>query len=103
MMVYPSSTVLSVIFSILLASTSLRCEATSVVTCMLCTVLSEPLETQTTPTAIVNAMFERCDKMGLMEPICAQFVSENVKDMFQRVRQGTPAGSVCGVLRFCDA
>ncbi|KAF1760676.1 hypothetical protein GCK72_008925 [Caenorhabditis remanei] len=85
-----------------MSSASLHCEATSVVTCMLCTVLSEPLEKEMTPTATVNAMFKKCDKMGLMEPVCVQFVSENVKEMFQRVRQGIPSNSVCQTMQFCD-
>ncbi|CAH2175441.1 Saposin B-type domain-containing protein [Caenorhabditis elegans] len=69
---------------------------------MLCTVVSESLEREMTPTATVNSMFKKCDKMGLMEPVCVQFVSENVKEMFQRVRQGIPSTSVCQALRFCD-
>ncbi|PIC39716.1 hypothetical protein B9Z55_011315 [Caenorhabditis nigoni] len=97
-MVYFKS-ILSFVFIGFLVSAS---ESTSVVTCMLCQVLSEPLEKEMTPTATVNAMFKKCDKMGLMEPVCEQFVSENVKDMFQRVRQGTPTDSLCQTMRFCE-
>uniref|UniRef100_A0A1I7TT28 Saposin B-type domain-containing protein n=1 Tax=Caenorhabditis tropicalis TaxID=1561998 RepID=A0A1I7TT28_9PELO len=102
-MVCPSRQVFSLLFTILFASSSLHhCEATSVVTCMLCTVLSEPLGKELSPTSTVNAMFKKCDKMGLMEPVCAQFVSENVKDMFMHVRQGVAPNSICETMNFCD-
>ncbi|CAI2348744.1 unnamed protein product [Caenorhabditis sp. 36 PRJEB53466] len=100
-MVCPSNFVWSAFFFLLVASTW-RCEATSVVTCMLCTVITEPLEKDMTPTATVTAMLKKCDKMGLMEPVCVQFVSENVKEVFLRVRQGIPPSTVCQMLRFCD-
>uniref|UniRef100_A0A8R1ILM7 Saposin B-type domain-containing protein n=1 Tax=Caenorhabditis japonica TaxID=281687 RepID=A0A8R1ILM7_CAEJA len=69
---------------------------------MLCTVITEPVNEKMAPTAMVNAMFKKCDKMGLMEPVCEQFVSENVKDIFTQIRRGIPTETVCEVLRFCD-
>ncbi|CAP37271.1 Protein CBG20161 [Caenorhabditis briggsae] len=98
-MVYFKS-ILSFVFIGMLVSTS---ESTSVVTCMLCQVLSEPLEKEMTPTATVNAMFKKCDKMGLMEPVCEQFVSENVKicsNVFDREHQRTAYARQCGSVKF---
>ncbi|CAB3401862.1 unnamed protein product [Caenorhabditis bovis] len=69
---------------------------------MLCQMITEPLEHEFSPSGAISAMFKKCNKMGLMEPICEQFVSENVKTIFARFKAGIPADTICQTMRFCE-
>ncbi|CAD6188517.1 unnamed protein product [Caenorhabditis auriculariae] len=92
----------SLLASLLLFASVWRSESTSVVPCMLCTVCTETFESESTPTGALNAMFKKCDRMGLMEPVCGQFVTENVKTMFQHAKSGIPPAAICRAMQLCE-
>ncbi|CAI5446652.1 unnamed protein product [Caenorhabditis angaria] len=97
-----STSTFSILIVFLVVVANFKCESTSVVTCMLCKVITEPLEYNLSPTATLSAMFKKCDKMGLMEPVCGQFVSENVKTIFNRVKSGVPPQTICQAMQMCE-
>ncbi|VDM77872.1 unnamed protein product [Strongylus vulgaris] len=68
---------------------------------MFCEVITEELEKEATAAGTIQGMFRRCNRMGLVEPVCDQFVTEYAKRIFFLARNGVPAASICDKLSLC--
>ncbi|PAV91814.1 hypothetical protein WR25_18974 [Diploscapter pachys] len=62
---------------------------------MFCEMITESIGEHSTPTSAISHMFKKCDRMGLMEPVCMQFVNENLKEVFRHMRNGVEPDAIC--------
>ncbi|VDM55095.1 unnamed protein product [Angiostrongylus costaricensis] len=59
-----------------------------------CEIATEALGRSATAVDTNQAMFRRC-RIGLLEPVCDQFVKEYAKRIFALARVGVPASAIC--------
>ncbi|CAI4232316.1 unnamed protein product [Auanema sp. JU1783] len=70
--------------------------------CMFCDTVTDAFETEVTPTGVIQAMFRTCNRMGLMEPICDNFITVHGKQILLLARSGVPPSEICGQLLNCE-
>ncbi|KIH58579.1 surfactant protein B [Ancylostoma duodenale] len=73
----------------------------NIMSCMFCEVITEELGKEPTAAGTIQGMFKRCSRMGLVEPVCDQFVTEYAKRIFILARGGVPAAAICDKLNLC--
>ncbi|PAV57789.1 hypothetical protein WR25_05096 [Diploscapter pachys] len=92
-------TILASLFAIVVLFITSSEASSSVVPCMFCEMITESIGEHSTPTSAISHMFKKCDRMGLMEPVCMQFVNENLKEVFRHMRNGVEPDAICANLR----
>ncbi|EPB75720.1 surfactant protein B [Ancylostoma ceylanicum] len=73
----------------------------NIMSCMFCEVITEELGKEPTAAGTIQGMFKRCSRMGLVEPVCDQFVTEYAKRIFILARSGVPPAAICDRLSLC--
>uniref|UniRef100_A0A914WH28 Saposin B-type domain-containing protein n=1 Tax=Plectus sambesii TaxID=2011161 RepID=A0A914WH28_9BILA len=72
-----------------------------IMSCALCTLVTETVPVNAEPAAFFQVMFSRCARMGLMAPACEQLIDDHAKRIFLLVRSGVEPKNVCTKLRMC--
>ncbi|TKR68388.1 hypothetical protein L596_024378 [Steinernema carpocapsae] len=69
--------------------------------CVFCKLITESAATELNPMSAFTLMYRRCARVGLMEPVCDQFVDQNAKQIVRLARAGIPLAQTCQALNFC--
>ncbi|CAD5221723.1 unnamed protein product [Bursaphelenchus xylophilus] len=102
------SSLMVFITTVLLTGPNVRALKNDIMSCVLCQVVAESL-TQPHPSAalLLADMYQRCGRVGLMEPVCDHLVDQNAKLMVQIFSNAGPASrplprAICSKLQLCD-
>uniref|UniRef100_A0A1I7YMD3 Saposin B-type domain-containing protein n=1 Tax=Steinernema glaseri TaxID=37863 RepID=A0A1I7YMD3_9BILA len=69
--------------------------------CVFCKMITESAANELSPVNAFTLMYRRCARVGLMEPVCDQFVDRNAKQIVRLARSGIPLSQICQAMSFC--
>ncbi|CAD5215762.1 unnamed protein product [Bursaphelenchus okinawaensis] len=99
---------LVVIVTVLLTVGDVGAAKNDIMSCVLCQVVAESLmQPHASPAMLLADMYQRCGRVGLMEPVCDHLVDQNAKRMVQVFSHAGPASRplprvICSKLQLCD-
>ncbi|KAK0417615.1 hypothetical protein QR680_013110 [Steinernema hermaphroditum] len=91
--------------AVLLVLLCLACSANAakhdLMQCVFCKMITESAANELSPVNAFTLMYRRCARVGLMEPVCDQFVDQNAKQIVRLARSGVPLSGICQAMSFC--